>query len=222
MSPVLVENVNSTKRTPQKILEELRSTPLEPIHHGMRLQTFSTQILLSLSILLQISNSPNLPISLQDGLQAAFDLLECLPDKAAGINTQPWKYDPDKGGPSFIVNAKAYKIRGVGPPKKNTNTPRPRAIATHTRIEALLLADNLNLNSMMLLNTSRHRNKRKPPQKIQKSQGGSANQTQEIQLEPLEEDGIQEEEQEEEEGGEDHSEEESDHFNNESEDSEDV
>ncbi|KIJ25945.1 hypothetical protein M422DRAFT_273034 [Sphaerobolus stellatus SS14] len=61
-------------------------------------------------------------LSLQDGLQAAFDLLECLPDKAAGINTQPWKYDPDKGGPSFIVNAKAYKIGGVGPPKKNTNT----------------------------------------------------------------------------------------------------
>ncbi|KIJ31514.1 hypothetical protein M422DRAFT_266760 [Sphaerobolus stellatus SS14] len=30
----------------KKILEELRSTPLEPIHHGMRLQTFFTPILL--------------------------------------------------------------------------------------------------------------------------------------------------------------------------------
>ncbi|KIJ30931.1 hypothetical protein M422DRAFT_267449 [Sphaerobolus stellatus SS14] len=28
-------------------------------------------------------------LSLQDHLRAAFDLLECLPDKAAGINTQP-------------------------------------------------------------------------------------------------------------------------------------
>ncbi|KIJ50003.1 hypothetical protein M422DRAFT_245791 [Sphaerobolus stellatus SS14] len=62
-------------------------------------------------------------LSLQDHLQAAFDLLECLPDKAAGINTHPWKYHPDKGGPSFIVNAKAYKIHGVGPPKKNTSIP---------------------------------------------------------------------------------------------------
>ncbi|KIJ30148.1 hypothetical protein M422DRAFT_268392 [Sphaerobolus stellatus SS14] len=70
----------------------------------------------------------------------------CLQD---GINSQPWKYHPEKGGSSFIVNAKAYKIHGVGPPKKNTNIPRPRAIATHTRIEALLLlllADNLNIS----------------------------------------------------------------------------
>ncbi|KIJ33715.1 hypothetical protein M422DRAFT_264333 [Sphaerobolus stellatus SS14] len=159
-------------------------------------------------------------LSLQDGLQAAFDLLECLPDKVAGINTQPWKHDPYKEGPSFIVNAKAYKMSGVGPPKKNTNTPCPRAIATHTRIEALLLADNLNLNfndaikhikgnnqqaQNQAKHSAKHRNKRKPPQKIQKSQGGSANQTQEIQLEHLEEDGIQEEEEGEEEGGEESS-----------------
>jgi hypothetical protein len=85
-------------------------------------------------------------LCLQDGLKAAFELLECLPDKKSGINSQPWRYHPEKGGPSFIVNAKAYKIRGVGPPKKNTNLPRPRAIATHTRIEALLLADNLNIS----------------------------------------------------------------------------
>ncbi|KIJ22332.1 hypothetical protein M422DRAFT_277285 [Sphaerobolus stellatus SS14] len=118
-------------------------------------------------------------LSLQDHLRAAFDLLECLPDKAAGINTQPWKYHPDKGGPSFIVNAKAYKIRGVGPPKKNTSIPHPRAIATHTRIEALLLADNLNINfndtikhtkgnnqqaQKQAKHSAKHRNKRKPPQ----------------------------------------------------------
>ncbi|KIJ30944.1 hypothetical protein M422DRAFT_267465 [Sphaerobolus stellatus SS14] len=160
-------------------------------------------------------------LSLQYGLQAVFDLLECLPDKAAGINTQPWKYDPDKGGPSFIVNAKAYKIHGVGPPKKKTNIPRPGAIATHTRIEALLLADNLNLNFNDAIKHIKGNNQQAQKQA---KHSANANQTQEIQLEHLEEDGIQEQEQEEQEqeGGEDHSEEESDHFNNESEDSEDV
>ncbi|KIJ27022.1 hypothetical protein M422DRAFT_271843, partial [Sphaerobolus stellatus SS14] len=142
-------------------------------------------------------------LCLQDGLKAAFDLLECLPDKRTGINSQPWRYHPEKGGPSFIVNAKAYKIRGVGPPKKNTNIPRPRAIATHTRIEALLLADNLNIafndavkhikgNNRQVQKQDRrsakHKNKRKPPQKIQRSQGSSANENQEIQPEQLEED----------------------------------
>jgi hypothetical protein len=90
---------------------------------------------------------------------------------------------------------------------------------------------------MMLLNTSRvitaklkkqdrrsvnHKNKRKPPQKIQRSQGSSANENQEIHKEHLEEDSeevngdsIQEQDQ-------DYSEEESDYFNIESEDSEDV
>ncbi|KIJ25930.1 hypothetical protein M422DRAFT_273069 [Sphaerobolus stellatus SS14] len=140
---------------------------------------------------------------------------------------------------SLNVSQTRQQIRGVGPPKKKTNIPRPRAIATHTRIEALLIADNLNLNfndaikhikgnnqqaQKQAKHSAKHRNKRKPPQKKQKSQGGSANQTQEIQLEHLEEDSIQEQEQEqqEEEGGEDHSEEEPDQFNKESEDSEDV
>ncbi|KIJ55912.1 hypothetical protein M422DRAFT_239074 [Sphaerobolus stellatus SS14] len=172
---------------------------------------------------------------LQDGLQAAFDLLECLTDKKTGINSQSWRYHPEKGGPSFIVNAKAYKIRGIGPPKKNTNIPRPRAIATHTRIEALLLADNLNISFNDAVKhikgnnhqvqkqdrcSAKHKNKRKP-QKIQRSQVSSANENQEIQPEQLEEDSeevngdpIQEQEQ-------DHSEEDSDYFNIESEDSED-
>ncbi|KIJ30706.1 hypothetical protein M422DRAFT_267750 [Sphaerobolus stellatus SS14] len=108
-------------------------------------------------------------LSLQDHLRAAFDLLECLSDKAA----DSWCW----------------------PSQKNTNIPHPRAVATHTRIEALLLADNLNIS---LNDAAKHIK------------------------EHLEEDGeevhvdvIQEEEEEEEE--EDHSEEESDHFNNESE-----
>ncbi|KIJ26601.1 hypothetical protein M422DRAFT_272295 [Sphaerobolus stellatus SS14] len=92
------------------------------------------------------SSSEHDILCLRDGLQAAFELLECLPDKKTGINSQPWKYHPEKGGPNFIVNAKAYKIHGVGPPKKNTNIPHPRAIATHTKIEALLLGDNLNIS----------------------------------------------------------------------------
>ncbi|KIJ35433.1 hypothetical protein M422DRAFT_262394 [Sphaerobolus stellatus SS14] len=177
-------------------------------------------------------------LCLQDGLQAAFELLECLPDKKkTGINSQPWKYHPEKGGPSFIVNAKAYKIHGIGPPKKNTNLPHPRAIATHTRIEALLLADNFNNSFNHAVKhikgnnwqaqkqdrcSTKHKNKRKTPQKIQRGQGSSANKNQEIQPEHLEEnseelngDPIQEKEQ-------DHSEEESDYFNIESEDSEDV
>ncbi|KIJ41742.1 hypothetical protein M422DRAFT_255053 [Sphaerobolus stellatus SS14] len=124
----------------------------------------------------------------------------------------------------------------IGPPKKNTNLPNPRAIATHTRIEALLLADNLNIsfndavkhikgNNHQVQKQDRcsanHKNKRKPPQKIQRSQGSSANENQEIYKEQLEEDSeevngepIKEQEQ-------DQSEEESDYFNIESEDSED-
>ncbi|KIJ31755.1 hypothetical protein M422DRAFT_266507 [Sphaerobolus stellatus SS14] len=163
---------------------------------------------------------------LQDGLQAAFELLECLPDKKTGINSQAWKYHPEKGGPSFIVNAKAYKIHGVGPPKKNSNIPSPRTIATHTRIEALLLGDNLNISfndaAKHIKDVQQSTRIRKPPQKIQRSQGSSANENQEIQPEHLEEDSeevnedsIQEQEQ-------DHSEEESDYFNIESDDSEDV
>ncbi|KIJ30238.1 hypothetical protein M422DRAFT_268286 [Sphaerobolus stellatus SS14] len=166
-------------------------------------------------------------LCLQDGLKAAFDLLECLPDKKTGINSQPWRYHPEKGGPSFIVNAKAYKMSGIGPPKKNTNLPHPRAIATHTRIEALLLADNLNISFNDAVKhikgnnhqvqkqdrrSAKHKNKRKPPQKIQRSQGSSANENQEVHKEQLEEDS-------EEVNGE--SEEESDYFNIESEDSED-
>ncbi|KIJ26692.1 hypothetical protein M422DRAFT_272202 [Sphaerobolus stellatus SS14] len=68
--------------------------------------------------------------------------------------------------------------------------------------------------------SAKHKNKRKPPQKIQRSQGSSVNENQEIQPEQLEEDSeevngdpIQEQEQ-------DQSEEESDYFNIESEDSE--
>ncbi|KIJ43265.1 hypothetical protein M422DRAFT_253468 [Sphaerobolus stellatus SS14] len=154
-----------------------------------------------------------------------------------GINSQPWKYHPEKGGPSFIVNAKAYKICGIGLPKKNTNLPCPRVIATHTHIEALLLADNLNISFNDAVkhikgnnqqaqkqdsHSAKHKNKRKPPQKMQKSQGSSANENQEIQPEQLEEDSeevngdsMKEQEQ-------DYSEEESDYFNIESEDSEDV
>ncbi|KIJ26068.1 hypothetical protein M422DRAFT_272926 [Sphaerobolus stellatus SS14] len=127
------------------------------------------------------------------------------------------------------------EIRGVGPPKKNTNIPHPRAIATHTRIEALLLADNLNISfndatkhikgnncqaQKQDRHSANHKNKRKPPQKIQRSQGSSAHENQEIQPEHLEADSeevngdsIQEQ---------DYSEEESDYFNIESEDSEDV
>ncbi|KIJ36512.1 hypothetical protein M422DRAFT_261068 [Sphaerobolus stellatus SS14] len=123
-------------------------------------------------------------------------------------------------GPSFIVNAKAYKIR-----------------ATLTRIEALLFADNLNISFNDAVKhikgnnhqvqkqdrcSAKHKNKRKPPQKIQRSQGSSANENQEIQPEQLEEDSeevngdpILEQEQ-------DQSEEESDYKNIESEDSEDV
>ncbi|KIJ36073.1 hypothetical protein M422DRAFT_261620 [Sphaerobolus stellatus SS14] len=150
-------------------------------------------------------------LCLQDGLKAAFDLLECLPDK----KTDSWCW----------------------PPKKNTNIPRPRAIATHTRIEALLLADNLNIsfnNAAKHIKgnhcqaqkqdrcSAKHKNKRKLPQKIQRSQGSSANENQEIQQEHLEEDSeevngdpIQDQDQ-------DYGEEESDYFNIESEDSEDV
>ncbi|KIJ40783.1 hypothetical protein M422DRAFT_256205 [Sphaerobolus stellatus SS14] len=157
-------------------------------------------------------------------------------DKKTGINSQPWRYHPEKGGPSFIVNAKAYKICGIGPPKKNTNLPCPRAIATHTRIEALLLADNLNISfndavkhikgnnhqvQRQERRSAKHKNKRKPSQKIQRSQGSSANENQEIHKEQLEEDSeevngdsIQEQEQ-------DQSEDESDYFNIDSEDSED-
>ncbi|KIJ24848.1 hypothetical protein M422DRAFT_274268 [Sphaerobolus stellatus SS14] len=157
--------------------------------------------------------------------------------KKTGINSQPWRYHPEKGGPSFIVNAKAYKICGVDPPKKNTNIPHPRALATHTRIEALLLADNLNIsfndaskhikgNNCLAQkqdrHSAKHKNQRKPPQKIQRSQGSSASENQEIQPEHLEEDSeevngdsIQEEEQ-------DYSEEGSDYLNIESDDSEDV
>ncbi|KIJ25954.1 hypothetical protein M422DRAFT_273045 [Sphaerobolus stellatus SS14] len=62
-------------------------------------------------------------LCLQDGLKAAFELLECLPDKKTGINSQPWKYHPEKGGPSFIVNAKAYKIHGVGSPISRVQEP---------------------------------------------------------------------------------------------------
>ncbi|KIJ31738.1 hypothetical protein M422DRAFT_266484 [Sphaerobolus stellatus SS14] len=134
-------------------------------------------------------------LCLQDGLKAAFDLLECLPDKKkTGINSQPWRYHPEKGGPSFIVNAKAYKIRGIGPPKKNTNLPRPRAIATHTRIEALLLADNLNISF---------------DDAVKHIKEQLEEDSEEVNGDP-----IQEQEQ-------DQSEEESDYFNIESEDSED-
>ncbi|KIJ33657.1 hypothetical protein M422DRAFT_264272 [Sphaerobolus stellatus SS14] len=183
------------------------------------------------------SSSEHDILCLQDGLKAAFDLLECLPDKKSDINSQPWRYHPEKEGPSFIVNAKAYKIRGLCPPKKNTNLPHPRAIATHTRIEALLLADNLNISFNDAVKhikgnnhqvqkqngcSANHKNKGKPPQKIQRSQGSSANENQEIQPEQLEEDSeevngdpIQEQEQ-------DQNEEESDYFNIESENSEDL
>ncbi|KIJ34384.1 hypothetical protein M422DRAFT_263522 [Sphaerobolus stellatus SS14] len=92
-----------------------------------------------------------------------------------------------------------------------------RALATQTRIEALLLADNLNIsfndavkhikgNNHQVQKQDRHsanhKNKRKPPQKIQRSQGSSANENQEIHKEQLEEDSeevngdpIQEQEQ---------------------------
>ncbi|KIJ29384.1 hypothetical protein M422DRAFT_269221 [Sphaerobolus stellatus SS14] len=125
----------------------------------------------------------------------------------------------------------------IGPPKKNTNLPNPRAIATHTRIEALLLADNLNIsfndaakhikgNNCLAQKQDRrsakHKNQRKPPQKIQRSQGSSASENQEIHKEHLEEDSeevngdsMKEQEQ-------DYSEEESDYLNIESDDSEDV
>ncbi|KIJ27475.1 hypothetical protein M422DRAFT_271324 [Sphaerobolus stellatus SS14] len=71
--------------------------------------------------------------------------------------------------------------------------------------------------------SAKHKNKRKPPQKIQRSQGSSANENQEIQPEQLEEDSeevngdpMKEQKQEQKQ-----SEEESDYENIESEDSED-
>ncbi|KIJ47563.1 hypothetical protein M422DRAFT_248552 [Sphaerobolus stellatus SS14] len=130
-------------------------------------------------------------LSLQDGLKAAFELLECLPAKASGVNSQPWKYHSERGGPCFIVNAKAYKIRSVGFPKKNTNVPCPRAVATHTRIDALLIADHLQVSfndALKLINgynhqahkqgkcTVRNRNKRKPPP-LKDAQSRASNQS---------------------------------------------
>ncbi|KIJ45352.1 hypothetical protein M422DRAFT_251122 [Sphaerobolus stellatus SS14] len=118
-------------------------------------------------------------LSLQDGLKAAFELFECLPDKCSAINSQPWKYHSEKGGPTFIINAKTYKICGVGHHKKTQKQPRPRAVATHTHIEALLIADQLQVpfdhafKQIKGYNqqahkqdrrTTRSRNKRKPPQ----------------------------------------------------------
>ncbi|KIJ23172.1 hypothetical protein M422DRAFT_276306 [Sphaerobolus stellatus SS14] len=107
-------------------------------------------------------------------------------------------------------------MSSIGPPKKNTNLPCPRAIATHTRIEALLLADNLNISFNDAVKHIKGNN-----HQFQRSQGSSANENQEIQPEQLEEDSeevnrdpIQEQEQ-------DQSEEESDYENIESEDSED-
>ncbi|KIJ30405.1 hypothetical protein M422DRAFT_268056 [Sphaerobolus stellatus SS14] len=159
----------------------------------------------------QTNKSEHEILCLQDSLKAAFELLECLPDKKTVINSQAWRYHPEKGGPSFIVNAKAYKICAIGPPKKNTNLPHPRVIATQTRIEALLLADNLNIS---FNDAVKHI-------KDNSLQGSSASENQEIQPEHLEEDSeelngdpIQEQEQ-------NHSEEESDYFNIESENSED-
>ncbi|KIJ27745.1 hypothetical protein M422DRAFT_271031 [Sphaerobolus stellatus SS14] len=119
--------------------------------------------------------------------KSEYDIL-CFQDASHG-------YHPEKGGPSFIVNAKAYKIRGIGPPKKNTNLPHPRAIAMHTRIEALLLADNLNIS---FNDTVKH-----------------IKEQLEEDSEEVNGDPIQEQEQ-------DHSEEASDYFNIESEDSEDL
>ncbi|KIJ28710.1 hypothetical protein M422DRAFT_270012 [Sphaerobolus stellatus SS14] len=80
-------------------------------------------------------------LNFQDSLKAAFDLLECLPDRAPDPRSQAWKYNDNKGGPCFTVNARTYKIRGIGPKKARNPETRPKAVATHMHIHSLLLAD---------------------------------------------------------------------------------
>ncbi|KIJ46793.1 hypothetical protein M422DRAFT_249528 [Sphaerobolus stellatus SS14] len=153
-------------------------------------------------------------LCLQDGLKAAFELLECLPDKKISLQDE-WCW----------------------PSQKEYQYTLSKSHSNPQRIEALLLADNLNISfndatkhikgnnrqaQKQDRHSAKHKNKRKPPQKIQRSQGSSANENQEIQPEHLEEDSeevngdsIQKQEQ-------DYSEEDSDYFNIESEDSEEV
>ncbi|KIJ35383.1 hypothetical protein M422DRAFT_262344 [Sphaerobolus stellatus SS14] len=84
-------------------------------------------------------------LNLTDSLKAAFDCLQCLPSRSPNSTSQAWIYDDEKGGPCFIVNAKGYKLLAIGARKPQRRDVKPRAVAAHTHIQSLLVADKLNI-----------------------------------------------------------------------------
>jgi hypothetical protein len=77
---------------------------------------------------------------LEEGLKQAFNLLDCLPNREIKTTSNPWRYDEDTNGPTFIVNAETYRIRGIGS-VSNKNKTRYKLTAAGKSIDALLMAD---------------------------------------------------------------------------------
>ncbi|KIJ33724.1 hypothetical protein M422DRAFT_264342 [Sphaerobolus stellatus SS14] len=99
-------------------------------------------------------------LNLTDSLKAAFDCLQCLPSRSPNLTSRAWIYDNEKGGQCFIVNAKGYTLLAIGARKPQKCDVKPRAVATHTHIQSLLVADKFNIP---VTEVSEQKNYRKPP-----------------------------------------------------------
>jgi hypothetical protein len=77
----------------------------------------------------------------------AFDLLDCLPNRDVSIKSQPWHFDTDTQGPTFLVNAKTYRIKGVGnTSQRKKHQTQQKLMAGGVNIDILLLAETENLS----------------------------------------------------------------------------
>jgi hypothetical protein len=78
---------------------------------------------------------------LREGLRQAFDLLDCLPNRDVNAKSGPWHFDSEKKGPTFLVNAKTYLIRGVGAKSAQRSDTHVKLTAAGLTVDALLVAD---------------------------------------------------------------------------------
>ena len=78
---------------------------------------------------------------LQEGLKQAFDFLDCLPNREQNLKAQPWRFDAEANGLTFMVNAKTYRILGVGTVASHQNRNRQKLTTTGLEVDAQLIAD---------------------------------------------------------------------------------
>jgi hypothetical protein len=130
---------------------------------------------------------------LQEGLKQAFDFLDCLPNRDAHVRSNPWRFDSETHGPAFLVNAKTYRIRGIGATSNKRQGARQKLMAPGLTIDTLLIADTEGIpveearkqiikeryevrKSKLNKRSGASKNKRKPPAGRKKKQAGQVEQ----------------------------------------------